>query len=317
MVPRRRNGLREACEPCRRRKLACDHTYPTCMRCQKGKKRMGTQCVYRSAHIPRDASLTTDATLSSHDLSDNYGVPDSDRCSETAYLGSTSIASFVGDAQIHLDISGSSHLLCADGSARTITSSVPDLSNPLNDYQHSLALTIIRCLPHGDTAEMLLKKSFSPVDEWMQPAIEHLMKSVWNTFELDPSTRHYSKSVKSMIQVICANAKTCLQETEDTLRSWYQSYSGRNIRWESLGIIFVTLAVGILRHSSRERTRRQGHIDDRSSRTGQSPPVSSYISCVESCLELCGRTRRPNLVLLYLLFKFTHLTSVYYGDASM
>ncbi|KAL6872753.1 N-terminal binuclear Zn cluster-containing protein [Trichoderma novae-zelandiae] len=32
-VPRRRNGRPQACEPCRRRKVACDHRLPICSRC--------------------------------------------------------------------------------------------------------------------------------------------------------------------------------------------------------------------------------------------------------------------------------------------
>ncbi|KAI1039662.1 hypothetical protein LB505_008338 [Fusarium chuoi] len=31
----RRNGKKQACEPCRRRKVACDHGYPICRRCRK------------------------------------------------------------------------------------------------------------------------------------------------------------------------------------------------------------------------------------------------------------------------------------------
>src|SRR4051812_21536002 len=41
---RRRNGKQQACEPCRKRKLACDHDYPTCHRCQR--RKISQDCVY-------------------------------------------------------------------------------------------------------------------------------------------------------------------------------------------------------------------------------------------------------------------------------
>ncbi|GAW26766.1 putative fungal specific transcription factor domain-containing protein [Rosellinia necatrix] len=41
---RRPNGRPQACEPCRKRKVACDHTQPTCHRCRK--RRQEDDCVY-------------------------------------------------------------------------------------------------------------------------------------------------------------------------------------------------------------------------------------------------------------------------------
>ncbi|KAJ5620083.1 hypothetical protein N7510_004067 [Penicillium lagena] len=42
---RRHNGLLSSCEPCRRAKLRCDHTVPTCGRCRRKDK--AAACVYR------------------------------------------------------------------------------------------------------------------------------------------------------------------------------------------------------------------------------------------------------------------------------
>jgi hypothetical protein len=60
---RRPNGRLQACEPCRKRKVACDHTHPVCRRCQAGKK--ATQCEYIvdtrtvTASLPRARSPPT------------------------------------------------------------------------------------------------------------------------------------------------------------------------------------------------------------------------------------------------------------------
>lgn len=50
-VPLRRNGRRQACEPCRKRKLACDHELPACQRCRK--KKQESECVYMPAPMTK------------------------------------------------------------------------------------------------------------------------------------------------------------------------------------------------------------------------------------------------------------------------
>jgi hypothetical protein len=43
-VPKRRNGKQQACEPCRKAKIACDHSLPVCERCKR--RRVVEKCVY-------------------------------------------------------------------------------------------------------------------------------------------------------------------------------------------------------------------------------------------------------------------------------
>lgn len=47
----RRNGKPQSCEPCRKSKVRCDHTYPICNRCKS--RNSGAQCVYRLALLTR------------------------------------------------------------------------------------------------------------------------------------------------------------------------------------------------------------------------------------------------------------------------
>jgi hypothetical protein len=52
----RRNGKEKACEPCRKGKLACDHSQPICGRCIR--RKIGAKCLYHPAPMtrPREAS---------------------------------------------------------------------------------------------------------------------------------------------------------------------------------------------------------------------------------------------------------------------
>lgn len=50
-VPLHRNGRTPACEPCRKRKMACDYTLPACQRCRKKKQEL--DCIYIQAPMTR------------------------------------------------------------------------------------------------------------------------------------------------------------------------------------------------------------------------------------------------------------------------
>lgn len=47
----RRNGRIASCEPCRKRKLACDHKRPICIRCEQ--RGLASQCFYHPALLTR------------------------------------------------------------------------------------------------------------------------------------------------------------------------------------------------------------------------------------------------------------------------
>ncbi|KAF4635056.1 hypothetical protein G7Y89_g3055 [Cudoniella acicularis] len=50
-LPRRRNGKQQACEPCRKAKMACDHGLPICERCKR--RNAVAKCVYLAAPMTR------------------------------------------------------------------------------------------------------------------------------------------------------------------------------------------------------------------------------------------------------------------------
>ncbi|KAG9232196.1 hypothetical protein BJ875DRAFT_443401 [Amylocarpus encephaloides] len=66
----RRNGKKQACEPCRKGKLACDHGVPHCGRCVR--RRTTQKCIYHPAPMtrvrtstPSHSSLITESTANS------------------------------------------------------------------------------------------------------------------------------------------------------------------------------------------------------------------------------------------------------------
>ncbi|RFU27549.1 hypothetical protein B7463_g8789, partial [Scytalidium lignicola] len=88
---RRRNGKQQACEPCRKGKMACDHAIPFCGRCVR--RKMTSTCIYHPAPMtrakpssglelrdrPTGLTRTSESsnTLESHSLSENPPKPPS------------------------------------------------------------------------------------------------------------------------------------------------------------------------------------------------------------------------------------------------
>lgn len=76
----RRNGKLQACEPCRKGKMKCDHMMPTCGRCAR--RNRPEQCYYHEAPLTKSYSIptpqssedTASSVLQSHEL-DNASVP--------------------------------------------------------------------------------------------------------------------------------------------------------------------------------------------------------------------------------------------------
>jgi hypothetical protein len=59
----RRNGKKQACEPCRKGKLACDHGSPFCGRCTR--RKTTSRCIYHPAPMTRNSSSAPPAALPS------------------------------------------------------------------------------------------------------------------------------------------------------------------------------------------------------------------------------------------------------------
>lgn len=91
VAPRRRNGRLQACNPCRRRKVACDHTLPVCTRC--GKRNTPNSCVY----VVQDNVL-------SRSLGFSPATSSTDSSSAPRPRSSIIIGSRAGPSEITLDI---------------------------------------------------------------------------------------------------------------------------------------------------------------------------------------------------------------------
>lgn len=307
-----RNGRKIACNPCRRRKLACDHSHPVCRRCSR-RGTAGEECAYdaslgdspgRSLRSGKRRSETDSRTdVAKHPPS---GQPSADHERRHAGLSEAANVPSLSDG-ILSHTNQSPNILQVQSTPDERHSLVPA------DHQLKTALEVLECVPGRATSSLLISRNQSPVDAWLFPAVKHLSQSFFDMLEThrDKARPGRPSPLQDMALILCNNAERSLIEEHSDAQSWLSSFSGSNFRWEALGILFTYWTTGTLRRFDDDDTEEQlstaGENDGKAGR---------YLQCINSCLELCGRIRPGNTLILYLLIKRTHLVSVHHGEAS-
>ncbi|TDZ21161.1 hypothetical protein Cob_v006000 [Colletotrichum orbiculare MAFF 240422] len=378
----RKNGRPQACEPCRKRKVACDHTQPVCNRCRKSKNPEGCEYILSNApatparepHPPRNSRLrearrARESTASSIPLTQTYGPPfqvyeagqpatgtsssapastppstaavrrpsasvsvsasapatnptSPDTVSAgatpnglgTGYLGFTSFCGIYEETRNNLNRlqpSGTTPI----GEIGTVAYCELPCSPPLTPQALETCLNVLRSVPGREAALKLFDSRNSPSDAWFRPAVRRIIVSLYDTFP-----RHFGAAeppsdaeLTALARTICANTAKSLNEDGVDADEWIAQFTGLNLRWESLGIMFAYSEmdarytgpyrpdVGILFASIDEGTRI----------------VLKYRYCISACIELTKAAGSGgNTLLMFMTAKRAVIQTLSSGDAS-
>ncbi|RAO72085.1 uncharacterized protein BHQ10_008097 [Talaromyces amestolkiae] len=196
----RRNGKTQACEPCRRRKVACDHGYPVCRRCLKRPNGEST-CYYASPDQDARSAELTVSRQAVHDTSTlgskstavssqaNRHVGPEDRIwsspaarAPRGFFGPTSLSAAYLETESSLAARGPSPIVPASPTKPTAPSPA-DIQNMVNlDLSaNNLAIRALQAIPE-EPAMSLYRSHTNPNDEWMGRISERLVISTWETF---------------------------------------------------------------------------------------------------------------------------------------
>ncbi|KAM3502850.1 hypothetical protein MY10362_004575 [Beauveria mimosiformis] len=343
-VPRRRNGRPQACEPCRRRKVGCDHQLPACARCRKG--RIEHRCVYLVADrdpllllstSPRSSREHTSALPSSPDrpparrarvASPGVATPppprkhhrasagahpldSSVRYEALGYMGATSFSTDLEEAQ--------RRLMSMPGAAKGPISSsqqqprdAPSFS--LRDFDPpAAAINVIRNIPDRASSYYLFETYRNIHDAWCRLAARWLLHSLWDTFGDILEGDRSDKSLSVMAKKLCLNTASVLREDHTNPKEWFKEFSGQNMRWECIGILFAYWSSGLL---SLPRETFKGSckaLHDMDRRTA----LDFYKDLVADCANLCWNAGNGNTLLCFLLFERSLLQSNISGDGDL
>lgn len=322
-APLRRNGRQQACEPCRRRKVACDHGMPVCSRCRSSE--ISSSCVYSTenryrarrrkitlAPSPQPISRPTERQRPNPRQGQPLtpATPVTPLHNEDVFLGVTSYKYAMREAQSKLPPllpTGKNKPSQNPKTQANAPSSGPMSSLLANDRLYDAAMRALRGVPEKMLSHDLLTAYVNPNDGWCRLATHRLHCSFWETFGVYLDGERSTKSLLQLATMLCDNSCKPLHEDCTDPNDWLESFSGRNMRWEGLGMLFAYWVHGAI--AMRQRPQRQdGFSGDWTTH------ILRYKDCAWDILDLTRHTSSANSLLLYLSYGYANIESIISGD---
>jgi hypothetical protein len=373
----RRNGKKQACEPCRKGKLACDHGAPHCGRCVR--RKTTSKCIYHPAPMTRGkvpgtptttrVNQRADSTLANahnqsqvQEVSHNYLNPGpvsvleyhsigiqttGPACStenpfdqqhtfsnarypgnsqtnwkkavyqrSSRYYGPTSFSAVFSEHQAKLN----EELLFIGEDVRKHPGSwlfgEPLLGRQRPNTPVIRTTHVIKALwniPSRETCDKLFNSFKSMHDATLDPTmISHCISSLWSTFQTELGTARANEPLAIIADVLFINEETPLPPSPDDGMEWLQTFTGRNIRFEMLGILFSFFGMAYLflqdwdplfsapENEGRDRKQSAWRMKE----------------CADVCLNMCDSAETVNFLVTALIFNVKVLESGCTGDES-
>ncbi|KAK2000425.1 fungal-specific transcription factor domain-containing protein [Colletotrichum falcatum] len=192
----------------------------------------------------------------------------------------------------------------------------PECSPPLTNQALETCLTILRQVPDRETALKLFETNINLSDAWIRLAAKRMITSLYETFPqyFCGPERPDDAQLTVLARTICSNTAKCVSDDESDPEKWIAQFTGTNLRWESLGTMFVYWELSA-RYLGPYRPDvspdRQQPLDE------GSRAVMQYRYCVSASIELTKAAGSGgNTLLLFMSAKRTIIESVFSGDAS-
>lgn len=277
----RLNGRPQACDPCRARKVACDHGQPTCSRCRKRNE----TCVYTvsGATIKKQrlrSPVRSEPQPQPPPSTDSTPSP----AVAPGYLGFTSHNAVFEETRNSLSLVHGPPVEVVEPRAPR-GRSVIDLPAHLKE----MSLYVLRCLPQSQH-DVMAHRLHCLTDGWIFRAIREIVDTLhkdWGRYlssrddaDLDVVARHISH-----------NTARPWRDEHSSAKAWTDQFTGSNIRWESVGLIWT-------------------YWDG--SPSFDAPVV---VKCLGYCIELARHFTPGNDIMLYLCYRRVTTESLVSGDA--
>jgi hypothetical protein len=191
------------------------------------------------------------------------------------------------------------------------------LDNPVNIQEiegcGSVAMThlqlvgakVLKQIPNQETSHALIERNRQLNDGWLKHGTKHCAQSLWSTFGKYLSKSKNTRELEPISQVLWRNALTVLEEPEEPL-AWLDSFSGYNIRWEALGVLFASWCWGAMASPESDAIfeAQEDHWKDKGYF------VRQMKECASLCAVFCGHTDLVNPIAINLLYNNCLLQSI-------
>ncbi|KAI0460604.1 hypothetical protein F5B21DRAFT_510811 [Xylaria acuta] len=312
---RRPNGRPQACEPCRKRKVACDHTQPICSRCRK--RRQTDDCVYLVSAQPKTPPVTrrqppsppvSSASSVIHrpaaaDASETMDTRSTDpRPMASGYLGFTSFSAVYEETQISLSRLQGGHATPSDSGDWSQETPSPDQFT-LSARTRDTCLFVLQNVPEPSRGKICLRGS--PCEAWYYYFLDRVLVSFYEAFGHYFGPQRSDKSLEELAVVFSRNTTLPFSDEDDiTPSKWIAQFSGQHTRWETLGLLF-----GFWDFSVNSITIKKSLTQDEYGR-----PSQVTKKCVDYCVDLCHQFSTTNSMLLLLSYRRLIIETVLFGE---
>ncbi len=310
-APRRRNGRQQACEPCRKRKVACDHQMPVCSRCKSGEN--PSSCVYTKQVVSKGRSTRTSSTATLRRTGQprrptSDSTPLTPPTHKEGYLGVTSYKYAMCEAQLKMAPVPPPEDPPRQGNALELELSQSRIM--CDDKTYEAAMRVLQAIPEKSLAYDLLKAHGNPNDGWCKLATLRLHDSLWNTFGSYLDSDRSPESLFQLAMKLYDNSFKPLHEDYTDPKEWLASFSGYNMRWEAIGILFTQWSFGAIAYHQ-GRPESSSHLS-----SDYAGYVLKYKNCAWDLVDMTRNTASANTLLLYLMYRQEGLESIITGDDS-
>jgi hypothetical protein len=130
---------------------------------------------------------------------------------------------------------------------------------------------------------------------------DKLVVSTLTTFGSYLSDRENIAKLRELGGIICINTRKIHLEDQNDPQAWLDSFSGLNLRWEAIGIVFMYAALGEISRGTSTNFGSHGE---------------HYMECCSSCITLANIGGSSGSLMLFLLYKRSILHAIIHGDFS-
>lgn len=335
----RRNGRQQACEPCRRLKLRCDHGAPHCGRCTR--RKMTEKCIYHPAPMtkPRPSHPTPEKTPGIKTPVSNLSVSESVAPSsswdpepemldvdlpETAAqgtlfkrahtdYGTTSFSAPFSDVQTTI---GPELLDFTEEDEHAMNINIARFVNAAckedNKSRMRAGIQAIRHFPSRAVCSRLLDAVAIHEFVLSNTLAGSALQRFWDLYEKDFDTPRSCAKMSRVVLDLCETGKTPMPgepEHNQTLLDWLL---GPRLRWEMLGTLFTFFGMAFISLQEWDPVFSLPEMHGMNRKTA----AWRLKMAADGCLQFCHDTDTLNDVVVLLMMNGATLHSVCSGDES-
>ncbi|KAM0451209.1 hypothetical protein ACHAPV_010055 [Trichoderma viride] len=257
----------------------------------------------RNQSISHELASTT-ATPGSHLLSERASPPAKDQ--EPGYLGYISHSSVLQETENSLSMIQGFQAFLPQLANKELRQNVEELRNRYSPTKE-MCLVVLRGIPAPNVGLIEANKD-SPLyrDGWLRMVAMRVLSDLHERFGSYLGLCREDSQLEEIALFLSENTAKPFQEDEPDSQKWIGQFTGPNLRWESVGLIFSFIYFLPEDHNMFDYMYDAG---------GKQWSQISRV-CLGLCIDLSRRFASANSLLAQLYMRRSTKESIYTGDAS-